>query len=254
MENEIKKVKKQILIIIIFSIIIFGLGIVLENYIGNELVSMFIGFSGSIIGGIATMLAVYATLTYDRSQREKEKCEVNKKEFDEIKNKKNKIKIILKNEIDMFLKYIESDALTQIFHGMGNEFEGKLNLYEEYYIDKNFQEYIYELLMLGETDYEIASCKSLLEFYNDYLRFLKFQNSEIDNDDKKISFIGDILSGDIDLLLYYNGVTLEAKEDYQKQHGNFNFDKKFKDILNEFNLGTIHYSDMTLDLIRFLET
>lgn len=254
MEQEIKKVKKQILIIIIVSMIIFGIGILLKKYIDGELVSMFIGFSGSIIGGIATMLAVYTTLTYDRSQREKEKYEVNKKETDEIKNKKNKIKIILKNEIDMFLKYIESDTLMQIFLDRKDEFTGELKLYEEYYIDKNFKEYIYELLMLVETDYEIASCKLLLEFYNSYLRFLEFQNSETDDYNKKIIFIDSILSKDIRLLLEYSIINLEAKEFYRNQYTNFDFDNKFKDILSEFNFGTIHYSsDMTLGLISFLE-
>lgn len=260
MEKEINKVKKQILIIIIFSIIIFGLGIVLENYIDDQLVSMFIGFSGSIIGGIATMLAVYSTLTYDRGQRENEKEEIEKENLNEIRNKKNKIKLILKNEMEMALRKIENDALIHIYVNLihtENIFEingviENINSEDTYIIDSRFKELVYDFLMLSENNVEIEKAKLLLNFYNKYLNTINVSES-IKDDIKYLILTNNFLKEDINLVQrdIINPI-LRAKE--SEGCGKTRFDTtKFNELVIEFNQGKIHFNDDINNLINFLD-
>ncbi len=254
MEKEIKKVKKQILMIILFSLVIFGLSIVLSNYIDNQWISIFIGFSGSIIGGIATMLAVYTTLTYDRSQRKLEENKINEKQLNELKNKKVKLKIILKNEMEMFLRYVESYTLKKmtidIMLNLGySNLKKDVKNYEEYYIDERFKEYAYELLVLAENNDEIEKSKLLLNFYNEYLNFYNFNNKNYETckNNEEIIFPVIFLSNELLKLRMSARAKMSNLE-------NFNFDvDKFNLFLDEFNNDKVHYNDMFLELKKFLE-
>lgn len=261
MEKEIKKVKKQITIIILFSLAIFGIGVLLRDFLENQWVSIFIDFSGSIIGGIATMLAVYSTLMYDRSQRNLDEKIIKEKNINDLKSKKIKLKIILKNEIEMLARYVEYKALSGISVNIAPVLDSYGDIFfiikggEKYHIDKEFKSRVYELLMLSENDYEISNTKLLIEFYNKYLNALNLMEDEKNLEYGEAVFTGSVLSNQIlnlqiDSLSIY--IPKDNGEDKNKDYNDFNINSFLK-FIDEFNQGKIHYNDELLSLMDFLE-
>lgn len=260
MEKEIKKVKKQITIIILFSLSIFGSSVLLSNFLDNQWISIFIGFSGSIIGGVATMLAVYSTLMYDRSQRNLENRIIKEKKINDLKSKKIKLKIILKNEIEMLARYVEYNTLVEISRNIAPVLDNYGDIFfmikggEKYHIDKDFKSRVYELLMLSENDYEISNTKLLLEFYNKYLNALNLLEDEKNLEYAKAVFTGTLLSNQM-LRLEIDSLSIDilgdSGEDKNKDN-DFNINM-FLEFIDEFNQEKIHYNDELLRVMDFLE-
>ncbi|UBK99700.1 hypothetical protein KLF26_10865 [Clostridium perfringens] len=270
MDREIKKVAQQIFYIIIASVLVFLLGIVLIKQDNNELASMFIGFSGSVIGGVATMLAVYSTLIYDKNQRIKERKEFNEKNNNEIRNKKTKIKIILQNEIDMFFRWVEYDSLIKIkadLLSQKNIFKvseeiKEINYVEEYsMIDKGFKNLVYEILLLSENDEEIFNCKLLLKFYNEYLKVIEITKKFKNKRNEYIVLVGDFLSNELsDIQQFIDSNIIKVKQLNEELKGtnyeikSINFDStNLNKLIDEFNNNIIHYNCNLKELNKFLE-
>ncbi|MDK0582261.1 hypothetical protein [Clostridium perfringens] len=170
--------KKKDNVKLIFELILLSIGLIfiiaylskfffyVDGYFQfNEWIASIIGLIGALIGGIFTMVGVIYTLNSSISDKESEKNE-----------KIKRLKFILKYEIEYFIDSLKNEILNytekklKILEGNLNVFNGsrEKNIFKienVYKMDSRFKEYMYELILLDNSD---DFKDELIEFFRSY--------------------------------------------------------------------------------------
>lgn len=267
-DSESRAVILQTVVIILCSIVIFG---ILLFYFFHKLndtkewVFAFLTLVGSLLGGITTMLAIYKTIKHDNIQRNISDRKLLSEKEKNKKEKLNKLKMILKYEVEMFTEHCENMVLifiNSIISQWGKENIELVEIRDSdfYELTSNFKEFTYELLMIS-SEKDSEEIKRLLDFYNNFVNIKKeIKGNKNQYDIPRI--LSDVaLSSEIKDLLYY--VTVEQmwikinKDLNEKFNIKIYTEKELGDkiskLYEEFESGTIHYNKDIKNIINFLE-
>ncbi|MDU1322148.1 MAG: hypothetical protein E6931_11645 [Clostridium botulinum] len=263
--NESEEIIVQTVIIILFSLFTFGILFYFFHSPQDtkEWIFAFLTLVGSLLGGFTTMLAVYKTIKYDNIQRNISERKILFEKEENKKEKLNKLKMILKYEVEMYTVRCESIVLDFINAVVAQWDKENIQFIQVsnsdfYELSSNFKEFIYELLMIS-SEKNNDEIKRLFDFYNNFVNVkAKVKNSKYQNIPRILS--KGILSEEVNDLLDYvtvNQMWIKAMKDSygccnQNVYTEGELDNKISKLYDEFDQGIIHYNKEVKHIINFL--